>query len=654
MRIEFKKLEIKNFKGVQNLTIEFNPTLTNILGANHTGKTTTADAIHWVLFGKSSDGLTVFGIDPKDEHNNIIHHLDNSVTLTLMADGREIALRKVRRENWVKPKGHDEEVLDSHSTDCFIDGNKYTIKDYTAEIGKLCPESLFRAITNPAYFPSLKADEQRQLLIKMVGERTPEEIAGDDEDFNTLLHAMQGEDLKAYRQHLKYRMDEVKKQVATIPSRISENQDTLASLTQQGVNFDFLRKRLTEVEKGIANYDEQLKDSTAKLNQDYDRRIAQRRKINEIKGQIRDIEESVDRRNRSARNARQNNIMESQQEVANLNRKVQGAQREIEDYDKELRTIEIRTQKFRKEWQEVESESFQWDDTRETCPTCGQRLPEGDIEKLRTEAEEKWNDSHTKAQDALDEEATRIKRAKTEAEASKKDALQRKADLGEQLKVAQQRLEGAESSTVTDELADDSDEYQALQRKLADERVKLDTMTENEQAKNDSNDIIEKKATLVKTRDDLRDKLAVEEQIKQRNERIRELQKQLEQLNQQLTELEQEDYQAERFEHATIEDLETRVNKLFTRVRFKMFETQLNGNVKPTCVMTMHGVPYQDLSNSERILAGMECTQAMSRHTGTYAPLIIDNSEAVNDFPEYDSQLILLFVSRDKQLTVVS
>ena len=130
MEIILKRLEVKNFKGVTDLTIDFNPTITQIMGANHTGKTTTADAINWVLFGKNSEGLTVFGIDPKDEDNNIIHHLDNSVKLEIKADGRDIVLEKVRKETWKKVRGHDEEELTGHTTDCFIDGNKYTAQDY--------------------------------------------------------------------------------------------------------------------------------------------------------------------------------------------------------------------------------------------------------------------------------------------------------------------------------------------------------------------------------------------------------------------------------------------------------------------------------------------------------------------------------------------
>ena len=55
MRIEFKNITIKNFKGVLGeRTINFNPTLTQIMGANHAGKTTIVDAVLWVLFDKNS------------------------------------------------------------------------------------------------------------------------------------------------------------------------------------------------------------------------------------------------------------------------------------------------------------------------------------------------------------------------------------------------------------------------------------------------------------------------------------------------------------------------------------------------------------------------------------------------------------------------
>lgn len=70
--------------------------------------------------------------------------------------------------------------------------------------------------------------------------------------------------------------------------------------------------------------------------------------------------------------------------------------------------------------------------------------------------------------------------------------------------------------------------------------------------------------------------------------------------------------------------------------------------------MTMHGVPYPDLSNSEKINAGIDLINAMSRHNDTYAPITVDNAESVNDVLPSESQQILLIVSRDPQLTVVA
>lgn len=155
MRIEFKTITIKNFKGVLGeRKIVFNPTLTQILGANHAGKTTIVDAVQWVLFDKNSIGQTVFGIDPKDENGEVIHHLDNTVVLELTADGNDYKLEKVRSETWTKPRKKTEAEMTGHTTKYFVNENKFTQKDYKAFVDDLCNESLFKAITTPSYFPS--------------------------------------------------------------------------------------------------------------------------------------------------------------------------------------------------------------------------------------------------------------------------------------------------------------------------------------------------------------------------------------------------------------------------------------------------------------------------------------------------------------------
>lgn len=662
MRISFRKLTIKNFKGVKDITIEFNGTITEILGANHTGKTTTADAIHWVLFGKNSDGATVFGIDPKDEHNNIIHHLENSVELVMTADDRELTLKKVRRENWIKPKSHDEEVLDSHSTDCYIDGDKYTIKDYTAKIAELIPEAMFRAITNPAYFPSLKADDQRLLLVKMVGERSLEEVAKGSEqfeEFEELLKKMGGQDLKEYRQHLSYRMKELKKDIDAIPVRIEENNDALQKLDTKA-NFDFIRKRIEEIEKGIAQYDEQLKDATAKLNIDFDERMDQRKKVLEARTRKQEAASTVEAKNRQAKMDHDNEVAESQRSLNSIKREMEDTDSDIKDYTRRLEKLEKKMSEFREDWQRVESEEFTWEETEDkvTCPTCGQRLPEERITEIRKNAEQQFERKHMAEQDELDNRAAELKKSKADITALLNSARDKKKQLEQQLTTAEEYANGAKMTEPTVLNVEDDEAWQKASREEQEEQAKLDQMLErqsaaNKSAEDESKRIEESKQQLMKTRDSLRDELAKEGQIERLKKRIKELGDKLVNLNQQLTNLEQEDACAESLEHATIEDLETRVNKLFKMVRFQMFATMLNGTTKPTCVLTMHGVPYQDLSNSEKINAGIDLINAMSKFNNTYAPIVVDNAESINEVLPSDSQQILLVVSRDPQLTII-
>lgn len=656
MKIILNKIEIKNFKGVKDLSIDFNPAITQIMGANHTGKTTTADAIHWVLFGKNSEGLTVFGIDPKDEKNNVIHHLDNSVKLELTADGRDIVLEKVRKETWKKVKGHDEETLTGHTTDCFVDGNKYTAQDYQAEISALISESLFKAITNPAYFPSLKADEQRTLLIKMVGERSVEEIADGNEEFLDVVRRLEGTDLKEFRSHISYKMKELKDAIRLIPSRISENQDWVNGVQTQGFDFEAIRKEIADIEKQITECDRQLKDRSAVVDAEFKRRAEQRKVINGMKAELQDMADKVEAINRKSRREWLDEQSRLDGEIQNLRIKKKLAEEEKKSYSDRLVTIAERTHEFRLSWETVEAETFKWDDTQEVCPTCGQHLPSEQVEELRSKAEESFYTKHQHAQDQLDCQAESIKRDKAKTEALIETAKTKIAEFEKQINETEAQLKEVQETGCSQAAsAESTPEFIALKNRIEDEEKKLEKMTAEQSGGNETGtDEIERtKAELATRRDALRDRLVIEAEIKSRTERIRELEKQQKQLVQQLTELEKQDYQAEALEHATIEDLQNRVNALFENVRFEMFQTQLNGNVKPTCTLTMHGVPYNDLSNSEKINAGIDIINVMCRFNDAYAPIVIDNAESVNDILPSTSQQICLNVSRDPQLTVI-
>lgn len=653
MRIIFKKLEIRNFKGVKDLTIEFSPLVTNILGANHTGKTTTADAVFWVLFGKNREGLSLFGIDPKDENNNVINRLENSVTLTVSADNREFVLRKVRKEIWSKPKGQFEDALTGHTTECFIDGNKYTIKDYQAEVNALCNETLFRAITNPAYFPSLKAEEQRALLIKMVGDMPLSEIAKQKEEFKHLVEELDGQELKEYRSHLSYKIKGVKEEIEGIPNRITENQQILHDLSDGGTDFATIRKRLNEIDEDIKKYDEQLQDASAKLSQDYEKKVAQRQLVNSLKYQQQEIVNKIESENRTKRAEHENMLNTIQQKLKDTEHSRDMKADALRMKKQELQQIELRADDFRKKWEEVEGKKFTWNEDQEICPHCGQRLPSENIEELKEKAHEQWTVRHMAEQDRLDVEAKALKDAKQRIEAELNE-LQTKIDMLT-TEVSSLQCQENEQKAYKVEQVDfhDNDDWKHLSQQIEQQEAKLNEMCKDGESST-TQTIKDNKQELIRQRDELNLSLSKEKLIAEREERIEQLTTQMKQLNQQLTDLERKDYTAANLELASIQNLEERVNKLFILIKFKMFETLLNGSTKPTCVLTMHGVPYNDLSNSEKINAGIDLIRAMNTYNDMYAPIIIDNAESCNDILPTSCQQIRLVVSRDEQLTVVN
>lgn len=658
MRIEFKTITIKNFKGVlDERTINFNPTLTQIMGANHAGKTTIVDAVRWVLFDKNSEGMQVFGIDPKDENGQVIHHLDNTVVLELTADGKDYKLEKVRTETWTKPRKQEEAVMKGHTTKFFVNEDKYTAKDYAAFIDSLCKEELFKMLTMPSYFPNLPAESQRKLLIKMVGSTSDEDIAGDNEDFKALLTTLAGTDIQKYREQLRYKISELKKEIEQIPSRINENTEELKKLEQDKPNFELTRKRVKEIEKGIENIDNELTDLSRTVDADFNERTKERTEINKLKQRMQEIVQSYQDKNTAEERKHKKAIDDAKYEIEVTDRSIRNAKAAVEDAEAQLNKIAIASEDFKSRWNKLDQTTFAWDDNQEVCPTCHQRLPQEDIDRMKAEMEGNFNDNKSKQFDAMYEEAARIKKRKADAEATIKTAKDNQVKLDQQRTEQEEALKKAQEAQPNLVYHTDDEEYQQLQMDVKTRTAALEARTAEETSDTrvqQKANLKQRKAEQNRLRDELRDELAKEQRITDKQNRIKELEDRQKNLNQQLTDLEKQDYTAEQFTIAKITDLQTKVNKLFTNVQFQMFEPFITTEgIKTTCECTMHGTPYRDLSTSEKINAGIDIINAACRFNDIYAPLLIDNAESITDILPTRSQQILLIVSRDKELTII-
>jgi len=80
-------LILKNFKGIEKFQLSSSGNnVTEIFGANATGKTTIADGFSWLLFGKDSLNSANFDIKALDLTGEAAHGLEHSVEAVLVVD----------------------------------------------------------------------------------------------------------------------------------------------------------------------------------------------------------------------------------------------------------------------------------------------------------------------------------------------------------------------------------------------------------------------------------------------------------------------------------------------------------------------------------------------------------------------------------------
>ena len=639
MEIRFTKIQLRNFKGLAHFSAGLDAPIVTITGANHSGKTTIADAIQWVLFGRDSQGRATFDIDPTSPDGRTVHHLDNTVALTVRIDGQETCFSKTRSERWTRRRGQEEQVLDGHAITYAIDGATLTAADYDARIAEVIHPDLFRAATDPAYLPTLPADKQRALLVTMAGERTLDEVAAADPELVRVLqeigHATPGQ----YRDRLRHLRTELRKEADTIPPRIAE----LQTIIQQAPDAGDAAQRIEALDQEAARLDDQLADVATRLSARQQAREQEQRAINGLRRQRMDIEQRTDEELGRLTRQYRNQSARARQAVADLHTRADNARQQLALYDHQRALIDKRAADFRRRWDDVERMQFRLDPSVTTCPTCGQPLPADQSEKKRQAAEAAFNARKAAMQDQLDQEAANIKAAQA-------DLIARIKRANEELKTAEDTLPAAEQAAKEADAAaprlpnfSDDPEWQRLSAEI-DRRA--DALRADGTANDDDiQPLRQRRARLEQDRRHYAASLAAQQTADHCCQRIGELQSRLRDIGAQLAAHERDDQAAERLQRAAAADLEERVNALFPTVRFRMFRTLINGTEQPTCQLTVHGVPYPALSSSERINAGLEIINAIARHNHLTAPVVIDNSECCTTITPTDGQQIRLAVA---------
>lgn len=661
-RIVLQRLSLLNFKGLKNFSIDFESN-TDVLGANGTGKTTIADAFTWLLFGKDTTDRKDFEIKTLDQFGKVIPMIDHEVSASLLVDNEPLTIKRVLKENWVKKRGNEEREFSGNITELYWNEVPLTVTEFNKKVNEILNEQVFKMITSPTYFNSIKWQDRRNLLIDIFGEVSNEDVAKGNTAFEKLLSKLtQGKTLEDYKAQILASIKKAKEDLKDIPSRIDE----VFRGKPEAQDFEALENELKVKSAELDSIDEQITNS----NKAYDSKLeAQRKdklKANNLKSEIEIIEQN-------AKKEAENRLKPDTTALNALTREKNIKTQELESFENGLRTLKTKKEGIssqigstdkqiadkRQQWHDENDKVLEFKEDDCNCPTCKQTLPSGDIEAKKAEAMQNFKNA-------------KLQKLK-QIEVDGQNLATQKSNLETELKTFEFRIEESKSSiencktvlqTIIEkiDIENSKNSTNGLESKSLEEVLESILAANNEYQEKllelgavesgivevptvDNTELLDKRKVLVSDIDTIKSKLQTKAQIEVADKRIAELQQEEKTLAQQIANVEKEQFVIENFIKEKVDALERVVNSKFKFVKFKMFDEQINGGLKETCEAMVNGVPYSDVNTASKINAGLDIINVLSEFYGISAPIFIDNAESVHTLIDSESQMIRLVVS---------
>jgi DNA repair exonuclease SbcCD ATPase subunit len=663
--ILIEKLILTNFKGERGRTISFDPKQTFAYGDNAVGKTRVFDAFTWLLFGKDSEDRMNYNI-LLVENNEIVPKVDATVEGTIIKNNAKTTLKRTFKQKWVRPRGQDIEVLEGNETLFWVDGVAVKANEYKTIVNSILSEDIFKLLTSPTYFLSQKWETQRAILQKMTTPISDERIAMLKPEFADLLSQLAGKDIAKFKAEIKAKINDMKKEKDDIPSRI----DQTMKLMPETTDFKPLEARLSEIEQSITKAKKNKESGQGIIQERFNQETRLQDSINDIKRQQQSILFQKNKEERERVDVLNNGLNVNLQSKVSSEIRLRATVNAIETSKQNERLIEQNLTKLkadkdvlRNEYKTVQQTEYVVDSVIVKCPLFGHGCCDPiAIEKHSNNTEQastNFNNDKIQKLSNINTKGVALK-TQIETEEGKLETLKKEVQQLEVDKVALQKdidkIEGEMKSFVKVEAKQidvkDVPEIVALQNDI--EKIEKQIETIKTLPLPDFSEFDKQIEDLQKERSDIEIQLSKKDDIEKHQNEIDRLQARAKEVVKIISDLEKLEFIARDFNNTKIRHIEEQVNKLFSFVKFKMFDFTFDGNEFETCIaVNEKGVYISSTNNAEKINAGIDIINALSNFYGVTAPIFIDNRESVTRLIESDSQIINLVVSEpDKTLRV--
>lgn len=645
--VELKQLNIENYKKFESAEYQFAPR-TMVSGRNRQGKTTLMDAYFDTLTGKLADGTLPSGVrrkmDGEEVKGDVIREL------VILIDGVETVIRK---------------KLTKSATSYEVDGIKYSKTKLDEYLSKIASPKVILMCSNAGVFLNelrKSTASARAMLEKMAGFNA-DKVLQDNPEVSEIIKNHSVEEvvkkLNKDRKDIQKKIDAKKVEIDTVKKQGTPDATVLEEKREQVLNhlIDLRQKEQRLSDSGKA-YDE-LSYEIVGLKKSRDAIIS-------------NAAEALQEEKRKIVSLLNDRQFKQKQEEDNL-RVLENFFATAEKPERIQQRIAVLQEKYKQTYAStfdetalnaIQNEKF--DPESAICPTCGQNLPEEQVERLKTEFEQKKQERiHAELAKKEQFKADKQQKLKDITEegnsevARRKEVEEKRKDIESQIDQTKKNIstlasEIAQKNHELEKLPSEPDmsgneEYQAVVAEIQKKQEQLDGLTNNSE---------ENAAVQAERMSAEKELTGIETKIEMAKQAVQKQAETLEQLNADRKKLGQEDSDIQQkldmlkeFSIKKNQALAEAINPHFKHFQFQFLDYTQDGEPLEVCKMICDGIGYFDgLNHSDQILCNIDLVTGLQELNGLNLPIWVDDVESVNAdrIPDTGRQMILLKVSDDE------
>jgi DNA repair exonuclease SbcCD ATPase subunit len=463
-----------------------------------------------------------------------------------------------------------------------------------------------------------------------------------------------GKTIEEFKKEIAVKKKRLKDELILIPSRIDEADRSIPNEE----NYEKIASEISRLESDVTGIDEQIMDASKAQKSRIDAVMELMKKRNNLNAKLVQIEYDEKSKVQVKKIEREQEIQGKQRELTTSEADRTRLLNEYKTCDQQIKTIEEKQIQLRERWNEVNDTKIEFNDDDFSCPTCKREFDISVINEKKIEMLANFNTDKSKKlsliTDTGKENGEELKSLKVKLDNTKakgdeaKDLIIKLTAEISELEQQHKRLSANDDAELQKSITENQ-EYISIKKEISELSKTLDVPTDKAQ---DNDELIQRKKELTTVLDELKQKFSGKDQKEKQLARIAELKSQEESMNHELVNLEGVEFSIEQFTKSKMDMLESRINKMFALVKFKMFNYTIEGGQVETCITLINGVPYSDANTASKVQAGIDIINTLSEYYNVYAPVWIDNRESVTELPKTKSQIINLIVSPEhKKLT---